>query len=103
MHGEPFLYPAAVAAYMRDFLRHGQYLGGPPRDPLTRREREIVKLIADSLTGREIAEALVIAEATAVRHVANILNKLGLRSRAQVAVWAVQRGLGSERPGRPAG
>ena len=38
-----------------------------------------------------------------MRHVANILNKLGLRSRAQVAVWAVQRGLGSEQQGRPAG
>jgi hypothetical protein len=42
MHGEAFLYPAAIAAYMRDFLRHGEYLAGPPRDPLTQREREIV-------------------------------------------------------------
>jgi DNA-binding NarL/FixJ family response regulator len=71
--------------------------------PLSAREREVATLIARGCSNREIAEALVIAEATAVRHVANILNKLGLRSRARVAVWAVQRGLGSELPGRPAG
>ncbi len=59
--------------------------------PLTDREREVVDLIVQGCTNREIADALVIAEGTAVRHVANILNKLGLHSRAQVAVWAVQR------------
>jgi class 3 adenylate cyclase/DNA-binding CsgD family transcriptional regulator len=59
--------------------------------PLTEREREVVDLIVQGSTNREIAEALVIAEGTAVRHVANILNKLNLRSRAQVAVWAMQR------------
>jgi adenylate cyclase len=59
--------------------------------PLTDREREVVDLIVKGCTNREIAEALVIAEGTAVRHVANILNKLNLHSRAQVAVWAVQR------------
>ena len=59
--------------------------------PLSDREREVVNLIVQGCTNREIAEALVIAEGTAVRHVANIPNKLGLHSRAQVAVWAVQR------------
>jgi DNA-binding CsgD family transcriptional regulator len=61
--------------------------------PLTAREREVAALIARGYTNRQIAEVLVVAEATAVRHVANILNKLGMGSRAQVAVWAVQRGL----------
>jgi DNA-binding NarL/FixJ family response regulator/anti-sigma regulatory factor (Ser/Thr protein kinase) len=93
MHGEPFLYPAAVAAYMRDFLRRGEYLGGPPKDPLTRREREVVKLIADSYTGREIAEALVISEKTVERHRANILLKLGLRDRVALTRYAIRRGL----------
>ena len=60
--------------------------------PLTDREQEVVALIVRGCTNREIAEELVIAEGTAVRHVANILNKLGLHSRAQVAVWAVERG-----------
>jgi DNA-binding NarL/FixJ family response regulator len=59
--------------------------------PLTEREREVVGLIVRGCTNREIAEELVIAEGTAVRHVANILNKLDLHSRAQVAVWAVER------------
>jgi adenylate cyclase len=59
--------------------------------PLTDREREVVSLIVRGCTNREIAEELVIAEGTAVRHVANILNKLSLHSRAQVAVWAVQQ------------
>ena len=59
--------------------------------PLTEREQQVVALIVRGCTNREIAEELVVAEGTAVRHVANILNKLGLRSRAQVAVWAVER------------
>lgn len=59
--------------------------------PLSDREREVVSLIVQGCTNRGIAEALVIAEGTSVRHVANILNKLNLHWRAQVAVWAVQR------------
>jgi DNA-binding NarL/FixJ family response regulator len=61
-----------------------------PSGPLTEREREVVALIARGCSNREIAQLLTIAEGTAVRHVANILGKLGFRSRAQVAVWAVQ-------------
>jgi len=63
--------------------------------PLSEREREVVALIAQGVTNRAIAEQLVIAEATAVRHVANILNKLGFHSRAQIAVWAVERRVAS--------
>lgn len=65
--------------------------------PLTEREWDVVDLIVRGHTNRRIADALVIAEGTAVRHVANILSKLGLRSRGQVAVWAVQRGVASAR------
>jgi adenylate cyclase len=60
-------------------------------NPLSEREQEVVALIAQGCSNREIAKELIIAEATAVRHVANILDKLGLKSRAQVAVWAVER------------
>jgi DNA-binding NarL/FixJ family response regulator len=67
--------------------------------PLTDREREVVSLIVRGHTNREIATELVIAEGTAVRHVANILNKLGLKSRAQVAVWAVERSQAVARSG----
>ena len=60
---------------------------------LTRREREVAALIARGLTNREIAEELIISEMTADSHVSHILRKLGFRSRAQVARWAVEHGL----------
>jgi membrane-bound ClpP family serine protease/DNA-binding CsgD family transcriptional regulator len=66
-------------------------------DPLTRREREIAALIARGLTNRQIAAELVIAETTADRHVSNILGKLAFATRAQVAVWASDRGLNGAR------
>jgi DNA-binding NarL/FixJ family response regulator len=60
---------------------------------LTPREQEVAALIAGGLTNREIASRLVIAERTAEGHVQSILNKLGVGSRAQIAVWAVEHGL----------
>jgi class 3 adenylate cyclase/DNA-binding CsgD family transcriptional regulator len=57
------------------------------------REREIAALVARGFSNRQIAEELSISVATAERHVANILNKLGYHSRAQVAAWAVELGL----------
>ena len=60
-------------------------------DVLTPREREVVALLARSLTNRQIADDLVISEATVKRHVENILQKLALRSRSEVAVWAVRQ------------
>ena len=92
MHGKDFLYPEAVAAFMRDFLKRGEYVGGP-KDLLTRREREIVTLIAESYTGKEIAEQLVISEKTVERHRGNILSKLGLRDRVALTRYAIRRGL----------
>ncbi len=64
------------------------YYGG-----LTVREREIVRLVAQGKTNRAIADELVIAERTADRHVANIMSKLNFHSRAQIAAWAVEKGL----------
>jgi predicted ATPase/DNA-binding CsgD family transcriptional regulator len=60
---------------------------------LTPREREVAALVAGGLSNRAIAEALVIAESTVVRHMSNILGKLDLNSRAQVAVWALRHGV----------
>ena len=65
----------------------------PPGIALTRREREVAEMIVSGLNNREIAEALVIAEGTAERHVSNILRKLGFSSRTQIAVWATGQGL----------
>lgn len=67
------------------------------REPDTRslspREREVVSLIARGYSNRQIAETLCISIATVERHVSNIFNKLGIRARALVAVWATQNGL----------
>jgi non-specific serine/threonine protein kinase len=59
--------------------------------PLTRREREVAVLIARGQSNRQIAEELVIAERTVANHVENIFNKLGFRSRTQVATWITER------------
>lgn len=64
-----------------------------PSNPLTRREREVAALVARGLTNRQIAAELFIAERTADTHVEHILEKLGLHSRARVAVWAMEQGL----------
>ena len=63
------------------------------RDPLTPRETEVIKLIAESYTNRQIAEALVISEKTVERHRANILEKLGMHDRVQLTRYAIRRGL----------
>ena len=60
---------------------------------LTPREREVVVRVARGMTNRQIAGVLVIAERTADVHVSNILSKLSLTSRAQLAAWVVRHGL----------
>ena len=60
---------------------------------LTTRERQVAALVAQGKTSREIAEHLVVSERTAEVHVSNILGKLGFSSRAQIAAWAVGKGL----------
>jgi DNA-binding CsgD family transcriptional regulator len=74
-------------------------LAGGDDTPLTPREREVAALIAQGLSNRQVAEALVITELTAETHVRNILGKLGVRSRARVAVWAAEQGLLARGPG----
>ena len=90
MRGEPFLYPAAVAALIRDYLDRGD---DAPADPLTPRELEIVKLVAEGRTSEEIAQALVIAKKTVEHHRSNILDKLGMRDRVDLTRYAIRRGL----------
>jgi DNA-binding CsgD family transcriptional regulator len=64
-----------------------------PAAALSRRERELARLLAYGLSNRQIADELVISVGTVERHVANILMKLGFRSRAQIAAWSVDHGL----------
>ncbi len=72
----------------------------PRRDGLTDREREIAALVAHGLANRQIARELVVSERTVEWHVANIRGKLGLQTRAQIAVWALEHGLTAQ-PDRP--
>jgi DNA-binding NarL/FixJ family response regulator len=92
MRGEPFLYPGAVTALVKDYLRRTRN-GENGDDPLTPRETEVVKLVAESYTNRQIAEALVISEKTVDRHRANILEKLGMRDRVELTRYAIRNGL----------
>ena len=93
MRGEPFIYPAAVKALVRDYLTRAKNGEAVPADPLTSRESEIVKLIAEGHTSRQIAELLMISEKTVERHRANILDKLGMRDRVDLTRYAIRRGL----------
>lgn len=92
MRGEPFLYPGAVTALINDHLRRARD-GETPRSPLTPRETEVIKLVAESYTNRQIAQALVISEKTVDRHRANILEKLGMRDRVELTRYAIRNGL----------
>jgi DNA-binding NarL/FixJ family response regulator len=93
MRGEAFLYPAAVTALIRDYLDRARRDDGSATDLLTPRETEIVKLVAEGHTSKEIAELLVISVKTVERHRANVLEKLGMRDRVDLTRYAIRRGL----------
>ena len=93
MRGEPFLYPAAVSALIGDYLQRAARGDDVDGEPLTARELEVVKLIAEAHTSEEIAETLVISRKTVERHRANIMDKLGMRDRVQLVRYAIRRGL----------
>ena len=93
MRGEPFLYPPAVTALIRDYLDGASRGETPPEDLLTAREMEVVKLIAESHSSEEIAEMLVLSPKTVERHRANVLGKLGMRDRVDLTRYAIRRGL----------
>ncbi|MEU9356312.1 response regulator transcription factor [Streptomyces griseoloalbus] len=93
MRGEPFLYPGAVTALIRNYLdrvREGQSL---PARAITDREEEILKLVAEGHTSQEIADLLVISVKTVERHRANQLQKLGLEDRLELTRYAIRVGL----------
>jgi DNA-binding NarL/FixJ family response regulator len=93
MRGEPFLYPAAVAALIQDYLERARSGDEAPEDPLSPRELEVLKLIAEAYTSDQIAQELSISRRTVDRHRENILAKLGMRDRVQLTRYAIKRGL----------
>jgi DNA-binding NarL/FixJ family response regulator len=93
MRGEPFLYPAAIAVLIADYLERVRSGAEGPPEPLTPRELEVVKLIAEACTSDGIALELGITRRTVDRHRENILAKLGMRDRVQLTRYAIRRGL----------
>jgi DNA-binding NarL/FixJ family response regulator len=93
MRGEPFLYPGAMTPLIEEYLRQAR--DGPTirEDPLTPREREVLKLIAESRSTKQIAAALVISEKTVERHRENMLDKLGMHDRVELTRYAIRSGL----------
>lgn len=87
--GEPFLSPAAQRALIRDVLERGEQTDSE----LTPREEEIVKLVAEANTSREIAEMLHLSEKTVENHRANAMKKLGMRDRVELVRYAIRQGL----------
>jgi len=90
MRGEPFLYPPTIRTLMRAYLdnpaRH-------PGSPLSPREEEVTKLVAESHSTEQIAQLLSISPKTVERHRENILAKLGMRDRVELTRWAIRHGL----------
>jgi two-component system, NarL family, response regulator LiaR len=91
--GEPFLHPS-IARKVLEELSHPA--GNPPTpEPLTERELEVLQLVSQGLSNQEIAERLVIGDATVRTHIGNILGKLHLANRVQAALYALRKGLSS--------
>jgi DNA-binding NarL/FixJ family response regulator len=93
MEGDAFLQPGEGAALVRARLERATADVPPSADPLTPRERDVLKLIAEAHTSKEIAEALVVSVKTVESHRANILAKLGMRDRVELTRYAIRRGL----------
>ncbi|HET8758489.1 MAG TPA: response regulator transcription factor [Solirubrobacteraceae bacterium] len=93
LRGEPFIYPTALRTLMRRYLEAVERGETPGRGPLTPREAEIVKLIAEGRGSQEIADVLVISPKTVERHRANILEKLGMHDRVDLTRYAIREGL----------
>ena len=90
IRGEAFLSPVDQGELIREWLERGR---DGPRDQLTPRELEVVKLIAEAHTNRQIADVLNLSEKTVESHRANVLQKLGMRDRVELVRYAIRRGL----------
>jgi DNA-binding NarL/FixJ family response regulator len=89
MRGQSFLFPSAVSSLVKDVVERGD----EDFDVLTPRELQVLKLIAEAYTSKEIAKELVISVKTVERHRQNILDKLGMSDRVELTRYAIRRGL----------
>jgi DNA-binding NarL/FixJ family response regulator len=93
MRGEAFLYPSAITSLVREYIERKGSETTTSVEILTPRELEVLKLIAEAHTSKEIAAQLVISVKTVERHRQNILDKLGMRDRVELTRYAIRRGL----------
>jgi DNA-binding NarL/FixJ family response regulator len=92
MRGQSFLYPSAISTLVKDFVDRGRP-GDEQFDVLTPRELQVLKLIAEAYSSKQIAQELVISIKTVERHRQNILDKLGMSDRVELTRYAIRRGL----------
>ncbi|GLY07089.1 response regulator transcription factor [Actinoplanes sp. NBRC 101535] len=93
MRDEPFLYPGAVTTLVRDYLERARSGADIPDRAVTEREEQVLKLVAEGHSTKEIAQLLYISVKTVERHRTNILSKLGLRDRQELTRYAIRAGL----------
>jgi DNA-binding NarL/FixJ family response regulator len=89
--GEDFVSPVTERAAIKEWLESGK--ADRLEDPLTPRELDVVKLIAEAYTNKQIAEALHVSEKTVESHRSNVFGKLGMRDRVELVRYAIRRGL----------
>ncbi|HWI51742.1 MAG TPA: response regulator transcription factor [Symbiobacteriaceae bacterium] len=91
--------PPIAAKVVAELARRNAAVRTPPKEEmavlaqLTDREQEVLRLLGQGYSNKEVGEALFITEGTAKNHVSNVIEKLGLRDRTQAALWAVRHGL----------
>ncbi|MBA3529143.1 MAG: response regulator transcription factor [Propionibacteriaceae bacterium] len=93
MRGESFIYPGVLSALMRSHLERLRRGEAPSSNLLTPREDEILKLIAEGNSSKDIADTVTISLKTVEHHRANILQKLGMRDRTELTRYAIRAGL----------
>jgi two-component system response regulator NreC len=92
-HGDSYLSPAAAKQLVGEFQRADRSAGHDPYDQLTRREKDVLKLIAEGKTSQEIADVLVVSRKTIEGHRTSLMAKLGLHDRVQLVKYAVRKGI----------
>ena len=91
--GHIFIYPSLTRLLVNDFLQRSAAGRGDSLDELTAREREVLVLIADGFSNKEIAERLVLSVKTVDRHRENIMRKLNLHTRVELTRYAMEKGV----------
>lgn len=91
--GDVYIYPSLARLLVKDFLHRSEASAPETREELTPREQEVLTLIAEGYSNREIADALVISVKTVDRHRENLMRKLQLHNRVELVKYAIEKGL----------